>query len=289
MEIALSTRRLSTACESISACEIVCRKPPNAIQDLIQDLRSSTALQDRRSLLSPSETMYTDRRYRNRESSNRDQSRYPSKPRYDSNNSNRDPKAKKRCFVCKKEGCWSTNHPKEERQRSIKQYITDIEGGKEENNDDDTTDDTSDDNEADKREDDESFLTSMGPIDGKTAYRKLTNQATLHAVTGSKFTQDPYINIPGELPLPALYQSAPRRLANRYGDDHFRGLMIDTGAAHNSSAGFNQYLALRREQNVNINTDKAGTAKFQVWYWRRLIKGHRRRPITNRHYRIPYC
>ena len=87
------------------------------------------------------------------------------------------------------------------------------------------------------------------------------------------FTQDPYINIPGELPLPALYQSAPRRLASRYGDDYFRGLIIDTGTAHNSSAGFNQYLALRREQNVNINTDKAGTAKFKFSIGDALSKG----------------
>ena len=49
--------------------------------------------------------------------------------------------------------------------------------------------------------------------------------------------------------------------------------MIDTGAAHNSSAGFNQYLALRREQNVDINTDKAGTAKFKFGIGDALSKG----------------
>jgi hypothetical protein len=71
--------------------------------------------------------MYTDRRYRNRESSSRSQSRYPSKLRYDFNTSSRsldrNSTDKKRCFVCKKEGCWSINHPKEERQCSFKQYL----------------------------------------------------------------------------------------------------------------------------------------------------------------------
>jgi hypothetical protein len=29
----------------------------------------------------------------------------------------------KRCFVCKKEGCWSTNHPEAERKRTRDQYL----------------------------------------------------------------------------------------------------------------------------------------------------------------------
>ena len=134
--------------------------------------------------------MYTDRRYRNRESSSRSQSRncesssrsqsrYPSRLRYDSNNSNRnrdrDSTDKKRCFICKKVGCWSTNHAKEERQRSIKQYLTDVEGEKEEGDSEGsaTTEDTADDPA--NQDNNESHPTSMGAINGKAAYQKLAN------------------------------------------------------------------------------------------------------------------
>jgi hypothetical protein len=211
--------------------------------------------------------MYTDRRYRNRESSNR--SRYPSKLRYDSNNSGRNlnrNSTKKRCFICKKEGCWLTNHTKEE----LKQYITDVEGEREEgssSSDGSTTSEEEDiANGPTNQGNGEVFLTSMGTIDGKAAYQKLANQATLHAVTKALSIQDNInINIQGE----ATYRPAVRR----YGDNHFYGLMIDTGAAHNSSAGYNQYLALRREQNVNINTNKAGSARFKFGISEALSKG----------------
>jgi hypothetical protein len=90
-------------------------------------------MQDRCNQLLLSETIYIDRRYRNRESSNR--SRYLSKLRYNSNNSGRNldrNSIKKRCFICKKEGCWSTNYTKEERQQNIRQYITNVKGEREE-------------------------------------------------------------------------------------------------------------------------------------------------------------
>jgi hypothetical protein len=166
-------------------------------------------------------------------------------------------------FVCKKEGCWSTNHPKEERQRSFKQYLTDVEGEKEGTSEGSTTEE--DNIDPSYQDNAETFLTTIGAIDGKAAYQKLANQATLHAVTKALPIQDKInINIQGE----AIY-----RPARRYGDNHFYGLMIDTGAAHNSSAGYNQYLALRREQNVNINTDNAGSARFKFGIGDALSKG----------------
>lgn len=49
--------------------------------------------------------------------------------------------------------------------------------------------------------------------------------------------------------------------------------MIDTGAALTSSAGWNQYLALCREQGVTLDTSKANTAKFKFGIGVAMSKG----------------
>ena len=38
-------------------------------------------------------------------------------------------RGKGKCFVCGKKGCWSTNHPKDERSRRIQQYIINYKAG----------------------------------------------------------------------------------------------------------------------------------------------------------------
>ena len=89
----------------------------------------------------------------------------------------------------------------------------------------------------------------------------------MHAVTKALSIQDNIninINIQGD---PTC------RPVRRYGDNYFYGLIINTGATHNSSVGYNQYLALRREQNVNINTNKAGSARFKFGISEALLKG----------------
>ncbi|EED11472.1 hypothetical protein TSTA_007620 [Talaromyces stipitatus ATCC 10500] len=50
----------------------------------------------------------------------------------------------------------------------------------------------------------------------------------------------------------------------RYLSESFKGIVIDTGAAQLSTAGYGQYLAYKRiVRNININTTTAGTATVQ--------------------------
>ena len=74
----------------------------------------------------------------------------------------------KKCFVCGKSGCWSTNHTRDEKDRKIRQYISEFEGGQEDENDDD-----------------EVFMTEFGPINGREAVAQLADNSVFHALTGS--------------------------------------------------------------------------------------------------------
>ena len=67
-------------------------------------------------------SFYTDQQYC---SSNCNPSNY-------NNNNNKG----KKCFVCGKSGCWSTNHTKDEKDQRIRQYISDFEGNNSEEDDD---------------------------------------------------------------------------------------------------------------------------------------------------------
>lgn len=272
-------QKLITACETVPACGLVCRRPPATLQPLLHALRTSTSYQDRVSPAAAAETMYTDRRYRSR-----DQRRYPSRSRQNRDRDHRDhrdqrryDKKKKYCYVCGKEGCWSKLHPKEECDRATRQYILDIEGSNDDDDDDDKDTDIDEyiDRDPPKPDDniakagidrDESFTTSMGTIDGKAAYYQLVHQATFHAVAKAPFARKLKIDTFGQIAAGAATPSG-------YTAAQFHGIMIDTGAAHNSSAGFNQYLALQREQNIAIDTSIAGTARFKFGIGEALSKG----------------
>ena len=68
-----------------------------------------------------------------RNSSNRNSSNRNSSNR-NSSNRNKDSDKGKKCFVCGKSGCWSTNHTKDEKDRRIRQYISDFEGNNSDDN-----------------------------------------------------------------------------------------------------------------------------------------------------------
>jgi hypothetical protein len=138
--------KLLTACQDVSACKPACFRPATTLAGLISDIKSSIATYGKQEI----GQFYTDRRY------------HPS-------NRNKDSNKGKKCFVCGKSGCWSTNHTKDEKDRRIRQYISDFEGG----NEDD------DDNQGD------AFITEFGPVNGRKAFDQLANNATLHALTGS--------------------------------------------------------------------------------------------------------
>src|SRR6266513_6490169 len=80
----------------------------DSLTGLINDLRSSITTYEK-SRSESSQTFLTDQRYH---SLNHDHDRQRSQSRY----------RKKRCFVCNREGCWSTKHTREEREESKRRF-----------------------------------------------------------------------------------------------------------------------------------------------------------------------
>ena len=72
-----------------------------------------------------------------------------------------------------------------------------------------------------------SFITEYGEIDGKSAIRQLADQATTHSLIGQVDSSQPSVPI-------------EQYVNFRYKSDEFFGIMIDTGAAHHSTAGYSQ-------------------------------------------------
>ena len=72
------------------------------------------------------ETYFVDRHYRGDRSGFRDRGRFYDKQRHASSREIRRPfSSQKRCFVCDKIGCWSTNHNQQKRNDSRKKFETD--------------------------------------------------------------------------------------------------------------------------------------------------------------------
>jgi hypothetical protein len=161
--------------------------------------------------------------------------------------------------VCDKEGCWSSNHSKEEREESrrkfkarfnqrfdkyAKQYIADYEGADDEDDLDSideaiealiVTDILS--NDQANLEPVEHFITSFGALQPQRAFditTNLANRSLMHALI-QKGKDTIYADSDSD---PFIYTTT-----SRYTSDTFYSIMIDTGASKRSTAGYGQYLA----------------------------------------------
>ena len=254
--------KLITACQDIPACEYACFKPSDSLSGLINDLQSSITTYEKTHPPDPPSAFFTDRRFHRKEPhfSRFPPSRFPPRP------PTYQKRQQKRCFVCKKEGCWSTKHTEEEREESrkrfrnqlqrnldqrVRQYITEYEG-EEEDNDANNDEVEVDDHDINAfimdyecgDEEAEQFLT--------TTVNALSDQSLHHALTKSvpyDNTQDPFAYTSG----------------SRYTSDKFYGIMVDTGASKVSTAGWGQYLAYQRsvDANATIDDTTAGSVNVQ--------------------------
>jgi hypothetical protein len=148
----------------------------------------------------------------------------------------------KKCFVCHKEGCWSSNHPRTDLSRAKRQYVTAYEGFHEDTptkdevtsyimdfegtqSDTDANDDPYGDQSLDDNEDQ----------DSDQAIQYLTTAAYMHRMTG----EDIYSQ---ESDCPAQQFLLDGRYRTTY-----QGELWDTGAARISTVGKHQLQAYLRE------------------------------------------
>ena len=259
--------KLINACQEIPACQYACYKPADNLAGFINDLRSSiTTYEKARVSHENTETFFTDRRY-HRHDSQRPTDRFAN-GRYNKGlNSN-----KKKCFICNKEGCWSTKHTAEERERSKKkfqqrfsrrvdQYIAEYEGKEESDQEEELEEEMealilsarSPSPDSGSRESSEAFLTSFGNVNGYDIAATLADQSVHHAITGSDYALN------GDTD-PFIYAKATE---GRYTSKKFYGIMIDTGASTRSTAGYGQYLAYKELSNIDIDKSEAGAINVQ--------------------------
>ncbi|KAK1989616.1 hypothetical protein LX36DRAFT_545703, partial [Colletotrichum falcatum] len=272
---------LIACCQDVPECGMALLNPPETFNDLCAQLRSNMRTSmlyegQKTHFFTTSQTNTDDQYWVDRKYNGQNSRRPPQRGR---GRSYRDyPQRKvnstaKKCFVCRKIGCWSTKHTKEEQSASYarykdtlmvdtppeeyQQFLLEYEGSEifftEENcrRDDEN-----------HLTDDETFFTSTAffgkeSINGQEAYIQLRNQATLHALTKEDTNKDPTIknNATDEV----------FTFDDRYSADVFQGIMPDTGAARVSTAGQQQYAALCRHigAKLPIDTGRAGEATIR--------------------------
>jgi hypothetical protein len=279
--------KLVLACRSVPACQIACSAPPDNLSALISSLKTSiTAYEFSHKNESISNTFMTDRRYYSNSSHRYNRDRPPSnRPRFN--------RSTKRCFICKKEGCWSTNHSESEQkqarerfksavsnkfgdrlhkpfERTFRQYLIDTEGTAEDTIDDAALEafqsfDLDDADEDDsipldlEEEEPAQFMTSIGGMSDKEASAftsDLCNNASLHSVTA---------DLPNQ--TSTTQEAFTTDESKRYNSSRFFGIMIDTGASRKSTVGYDQYLAyctIIHQIPIDKTTESAVTVKFGI-------------------------
>jgi hypothetical protein len=268
-ETALHTA-VARACRGVPELEFALLNQKSTCEALFADLRASLQVAMDRNHSSqyladktnhaPHDTNFVDRKYHsnfdNRRANNRrnfsrktfqgqGQGRVPShSPRktFGRNNTIR------RCFVCKKEGCWSSNHTQAERDRSRKQYLqscetlgqdpkefanflADYEG---EQDSHDSDEDASDEN-----------------TDDEPIAQYLQNYAYIHLVTGEDMYRTPQTEPADQFVLQNQYTTT------------YQGELWDTGAAEVSTVGKCQVVAYLREKPRAKISWNPGSAKIR--------------------------
>jgi hypothetical protein len=165
--------------------------------------------------------------------------------------------------VCDKEGCWSSNHTKEEREKAIasipskyRQYVM-------EEDESDGSDSKS--QEGANTSDTDDFgagvlLTeAVGNINALDTFRQLSYQTISHTLGQSIAIESIQ---PNQESLILMADYSPNQ--GRYSKDRFHGIVIDTGAAFASTAGFGQFLALKEQLQASAEIiPTTNSARFQ--------------------------
>ena len=209
------------------------------------------------------EMYFVDRHYRGGRPSFRGRGRFYGRPRGGSSRGQHRPSVQrqKKCFVCEKVGCWSTNHTQQERDNSRKKfeaarphvrsqpnyekamqyYIHEYEG----DNPDKVTEyfdqlilDITDDEKYNspaanhpEKDENQQFFTSIGPLassESSVITEVLNNKAFLHCMT---------IKDEPTPPLTPVFFTFNTVTESRYNDTKFKSLLVDFGVSMKSTGG----------------------------------------------------
>lgn len=127
--------KLILACEDTEACNLACFDPKKDVSGLINQLRQSVNTWERSHKSDENSVLFTDRRFRNNNNSDRRSAGNFRNKNFGSGSYNRSPQRPnssnriQRCWICKKEGCRSTKHSREEQDKNRREYREKIKNG----------------------------------------------------------------------------------------------------------------------------------------------------------------
>ncbi|KAF1934529.1 hypothetical protein EJ02DRAFT_471813, partial [Clathrospora elynae] len=279
-EYALRTT-IITACRGIKELEMALYKPPLECEVLFGDLRSSienslamtVSVNFTEADRDPDDQYYLDQKYSNTSLGRMRGGRGGNHDvrvgrggnhdlrggrngfqRRSESNSQTNSRSDKKCYICGKTDCWSTNHSLKERRRSKAQYIAhcNITGEQMEY--------TMFLVAYEGEEVDQFFLEEVDQFfleeddNQRLAVKYLMDQAFLHHVTG----EDVYRYTEPTTPATQFL------IQDRYSRITYQGILPDTGASNVSTAGKEQFLALQAEDpTVTLDTSTSGNASVQ--------------------------
>lgn len=259
--------KLLNAVKDVEECRFAYFKPAETVEGLISDLHSSLAIQPTSSVSPALNANFIDRRYKGQRGRNQ------------SNNN-------LQCIVCKRQGCWSTNHPKEERiaalrkNRQVRRYFTSSK---------DHADDTDNDSRSEELE--EKHLEELEDLAGPAHVvqidfvppEDLSENSENVADNTTAFvacTQD----------AAASHALTAERCSDfRYNDEYFYGVMIDTGCARASSGGLAQYRAYCRHVGEQEDIDKSKRVFCKFGISGKMSVGRARMKLPINHLVLEFC
>jgi len=244
--------KLLTACEGIEETRLARQKVATDVEGVISDLFTSIATYSKPSSSSMDSTqamltaLFTERRKYRRENSKK--------------------YGKKTCRVCKKEGCWSTNHTAQERIAAFKKnkrfraYLT---GLISDGNDDDEKDDDSAD----------AFVLEMEDIIEELDNNEHDDSDDVPTANFTAAEADFASRIQDAATIHAVSQNVPNPKSRRYGSNEFFGIAIDTCCSHHSTSGYNQYMAYCAFVGTSPKIDKAKSARVGFGMGKTISQG----------------
>jgi hypothetical protein len=189
----------------------------------------------------------------------------------------RDGSRDKRCYICKKPGCWSTKHTPEKRRRAYdtfkqhsqytnasrehyQSFLAHYEGLESLTETDEDEQLITEWENSEQWLDFDTFTTELGEVDGRETIEILANQAVFHAVTKT----DIFNRLTENLPEGQGQAVSSAFVLDRYSSETFQGIMPDSGAAGVSTAGEPQFIALRKLlPMLKLDTTTAGKHKIK--------------------------
>lgn len=222
--------------KDVDACRLAYHKPAETVQGVISDLHASLATMDTQNRVLGTQLQpaahFVDRRV----------------VRGNSNRQGHEEKATKvshgkKCFVCGRPGCWSSNHPPKERlqayrkNKSIRQYFATLR--------DEESSEEEDVNVADAVEDVIAHFIDINHDDSQTGTSSPSNAEEEESFSHLATLRDEEgpASFTARLQNVAFTHSISDTVRKFRFSTKFEGLMIDTGAARGSTSGSVQYKA----------------------------------------------